>query len=775
MNIAAIICTCRGEIDTHIDMEKIREYCERQQDVKLTQTYEASCSIHDQEDMFKVMDGNIDAMLFIGCSPMYYEKQFQEIFYEKKGINPGKIKFVNIREQLAWIHRAEDKEIVLVKAKKLISAGLEQLRASREIKTENIPNLKSVMVLGGGISGIHATLALANQGYHVYLIEKDAYLGGKQLQLSKAFPRDECSACAITPIINTLSRTPNVEIHSLSEVVDVRGRTGNYMVTIKQTPRFVKDICTNCGDCLNVCNKTVPDEYNFGLVDRKVVTLPNFDTFPRLPFIREEHVDYCRNECAQLCAKVCDVKAIDLTEQPKKIEINVGGIITAIGYDMYKPEEYGYDLSKDILTLEEYERILVSNGIFDGKVLKPSNKQAPKSIAFILCVGARQANKVPYCSRYCCMGTATAIKQTREKLPNAKIYVFYRDIYALGKMGEEYIRETQEFENVEWIRAVPEQFSEIEEGEELSLTISVSGGKLTIPFDMIILATPMVPNEDTENLRELLGLAKTPEGFFKEADMMLAPVSTHDMGKYLAGACVGPRTINESVVDGYAAAASVSRVLSGEEITQFVTISDVDEDICGGEGLCVKTCFFHACSIDKEKKISVVDPTLCRGCGNCVAACPTGARDLLISPSESIYRSIDILAEYQPPEGPKVLGILCEGCAYPAADQVGLSGKSYPLSLTTIHVPCSGRIDPRFVLYAIEKKFDGVILGACYPENCQFIGGNYDLEKRLDLLKELLKARGVNPDRINLLHISYLESEKFKRNVEEFIETLKNR
>ena len=779
MNIGGIFCSCRGEIDKNFNLEDIREYLEKQDDVKFTKVYHASCSINDQEDMFKEINENkIDALLFIGCSPKYYEKLFQDIFFKKTSINPGLIKFVNFREQLRWAHRDQEEKKIVEKAKFVLKAALEDIKNAKPIHTEKIPNLKSALVIGGGISGIHASLALANQGHHVYLIEKSPYLGGVQLQMSKTFPRDECSACAITPIINTLFRTPNIDIFTLSEVIRVRGRTGNYVVTIKQNPRFVKEICTNCHECINVCKNNVPDEYNFNFLERKVITLPRFDTFPKLPFISINDISYCRDECkAKLCTKVCDAKAIDLDEEPKEIEINAGGIIISIGYDIYQSTEYGYGKSKDILTLEEYERILVSTGVFNGDILRPSNRKPPKNIAFILCVGARQPNKIPYCSRYCCMATASAIKQTVEKLPDAKIYVFYRDIYALGKVGDEYIKETQNFPNVEWIRTVPEHFGlkskEIEdELDVLTLKINVSGGKLDITFDMIVLATPMIPNKDTEKIREILGLSKTPEGFFKEADLMLAPVSTYDDGKYLAGTCIGPRTINESIIDGYAAATGISRVLSGNEITQFVTISDVDESICGGEGICVKTCYFHACSIDQEKKISVVDPTLCRGCGNCVAACPTGARDLLIYPSTSYYREIEILSEYKPPEGPRLLGLLCDGCAYPAADQVGLTGKTFPLNLSIIRVPCSGRIDPRFVLYALEKGFDGIILGACYPENCQYIGGNYDLEKRVDLLKELLKSRGIDEKRVHLLFISYLESDKFVKEIKSYIQNL---
>ncbi|MFX0132740.1 MAG: hydrogenase iron-sulfur subunit [Candidatus Hodarchaeota archaeon] len=777
MNIGAIFCSCMDEITYYLKLDKLVDFCQKQPDVKLAKITEATCSRNVQEGLFKdISDNNIDAVLLIGCSPKYYEKSFQEIFFEKIKINPGFIKFANIREQLVWAHRENNEEELLEKARFIILASLEELRNAKPIETEKVPNLKSVLVIGGGISGIHAAMTLANQGFFVHLVEKDAYIGGRQLRFSKAFPRDECSACALMPIINTLSRTPNIEIHSLSEVVNVKGRTGNYLVTIKKHPRFIQETCNNCRECINVCKKSVLDEYNYNLTKRKVIFLPNFDPYPRIPFIRQEDIKLCQ-DCTQLCVKVCDLKAIDLKDKEKEIEVNVGGIITAIGYDMYQPTEFGYGKSKDVLTLEEYERILVPKGIFQGEILRPSDKKPPKDIAFILCVGARQTGKIPYCSRYCCMATAAAIKQTVEKLPDTKIYVFYRDIYAIGKMGEEYIKETQNFENVEWIRAVPEAFQKVDDNipeisNHLNITISVSGGKLTIPFDMIVLVTPMVPNKDIVDLRDLLGLAKTPEGFFKEADLMLAPVSTHDMGKYLAGACVGPRTINEAIVDGYAAAASISQVLSGDEITQFVTISKVDESVCGGEGVCVKTCFFHACSIDPEKKVSVVDSTLCRGCGNCVAACPTGARDLLLYPTESLYRSIDIFSEYSPNKGPKILGLLCDGCAYPAADQVGLSGKTYPLNINIIRVPCSGRIAPGFLLYAFEKGIDGIILGACHLENCQFSYGNFILEKRIDLLKELMKSKGIDQNRLKIINISYLESDLFAKELNDYINVL---
>ena len=171
MDIGAIFCTCRGEIGSHLNLEKLKEIVKKEPDVKFAEIFEASCSIHDQETVIKNLYGNgVQALLFIGCSPKYYETQFQEIFFDKMNINPGLIKFANIREQVAWAHRKQDEEVLIEKASNVVSAALEQLRSAKDIETEKVPNLKSVLVIGGGISGIHATLALANQGYYVYLI-----------------------------------------------------------------------------------------------------------------------------------------------------------------------------------------------------------------------------------------------------------------------------------------------------------------------------------------------------------------------------------------------------------------------------------------------------------------------------------------------------------------------------------------------------------------------------------------------------------------------------
>jgi heterodisulfide reductase subunit A len=772
MNIAIIFCSCRNAISRYIDLEPIRKEVIGEKDVVAAKILQGSCSIGDQESIVKVIkEKQANALIFVGCSPQYYEKQFQDIFFKNININPGMIKFVNIREQLVWVHKDQTEIALREKAMVMIRAALAEVRASKPIGIEKITNLKSALVIGGGISGMYATISLANQGFHVDLVEKSPYLGGRQLLMSKAFPRDDCSSCSMAPLINNVARLPNVRIHTNSVIKKVKGRSGHYMVTITQNPRYIEKSCTNCGQCMSVCPQYVENEYNYGLDTRKTLFHPTFGAFPIIPFINERDINYCRDECKQLCTKVCDTKSINLHMTPQDFEIETGAIITAIGYDMYQPDEYGYGTNRDILTIEQFERLLVSNGVYEGKVLKPSNRQPPKSIGFILCVGARQSNKVPYCSRYCCMATATAIKQAIEVLPNTKIYVFYRDIYAMGKSGEDYIKEVQAMKNVEWIRTIPE-FIPDPEGKEINLQVYVAGGKLIMPFDMLVLVTPMVPNKDTEQIREIMGLSKTPEGYFKESDPLFSPIETYEEGKILAGSCIGPRTINECVVDGYAAASSVSRLLSGEIITQFVKISDVDKKVCGGCGICVKTCLFHACSIDETNKLSITDPSLCRGCGNCVAACPSGARDLLFSPTQSIYNYIDQLAKYKPPTGPKILGMLCEGCAYPAADTVGLSGLNYPINISSIRVPCSCRIDPRFVLHGLEQQFDGVLIGACHPENCQYIGGNYDMERRMDLLKTILQTKGISEQRVRVLFVSYLEGNRFKKDVEEFINIL---
>jgi coenzyme F420-reducing hydrogenase delta subunit/Pyruvate/2-oxoacid:ferredoxin oxidoreductase delta subunit len=347
--------------------------------------------------------------------------------------------------------------------------------------------------------------------------------------------------------------------------------------------------------------------------------------------------------------------------------------------------------------------------------------------------------------------------------------MFYRDIYPVGKNGDRFVQSVMELDNVEPIRAIP---TRMESNGGIELEVKEGGKSHQVPVDMLVLATALVPNEQTENIRTALDIDIDEDGFFRELNPTTAAVNTTDEGKFICGSCAGPKTISESISDGAAAAASLAKVLGQETIAHEIFVSRVDEDLCGGCGTCVKTCMFRASTINNDKHVSQIDIMRCKGCGNCVTACPSGARDLLLFPNAYFKEAVETLSKYDPP-GPKILAMLCNGSAYGGADQAGLSGFKYPANVVSIRVPCAGRVNAQHVLYAFEKGFDGVLIGDCHHGNCHFIVGNTDMERRINLFREVLRSRRIDDDRLRIESMSANDGKKYADAVRKFVADLK--
>ena len=771
MRIGVFLCKCRGEAGNIIDMEKLAGEFRTYEGVALSETNTALCASNAYERIRKaIKNHDLDRVVIGACSPKYYEEVFRRNI-EDAGLNPGYLQMANLREQCAWPHRREPEE-AYKKARRLLQVAVENVKLNQPIQLEKSEVNKSVLVIGGGIAGMHSALSLAEQGIKVHLVEKSAVIGGYQVRFAKAFPRDECSPCAFAPIITRLVNNPLIEIHSLSEVINVSGRVGEYYITVRKHPRYVDaSKCTNCGDCTTVCPKEIPNKYEFELGNHKRIHIPYAEAHPHCHVVSPDYIEDCRNNCHRYCEKICSQNAVDLDMEAKDVQLTVGGIIVCTGYKLYEPDEFHYTESKNVVTLNEYERIIAADGVTDGQVKRLSDGREPKSIAFILCVGSLDPEKNPYCSKYCCMASATLISQTKEKLPDSKVYVFYKDIQTVGKMGDAYVRRTQDMDGVEWIRSVPIS-SRLLDDDRISLRINANGGLMDVDVDMVVLANALEPGEKSDELRKIVGLDKTEEGFYREADIMLDPVATFDSGKYICGTCVGPKAIAETITEARSAAASIASILGSENITQEVLVSKVNEDLCGNCRVCLRTCVFGAINMDEERGVSTTDSTLCRGCGNCVAACPSGARDLISYPNDSYKSAIDILAGHETEE-PKVLVFACNGCAYPAADQGASIGGEYPSNVAIIRVPCAGRVDTQYVEYAFARGFEGVYIGTCHLGSCHFVVGNEDLFKRMDLIKPLLEAKGISRDRVRIVETSPTEGTKFVQEVKHFIDDLK--
>jgi len=424
---------------------------------------------------------------------------------------------------------------------------------------------KVVMVVGGGISGIQASLDLASRGYKVYLVEKSPSIGGRMAQLDKTFPTMDCSMCILAPKMIDCSHHHNVQLLTYSEVKGVKGTPGNFVVTVLRKPRFVDETkCTGCGICADHCPVEVPNEFDENLGMRKAIYMPFPQAVPRAMAIDKNNCIECG-----LCQKMCQAGAVDLKQQPKETELNVGAIIVSIGFDLFDPAQiptYGYGRYRNVVTALELERLLCASGPTGGHLIRPSDGKIPRKIAFIQCVGSRDRRfGTTYCSSICCKYSVKDAVLIREHEPNATVSIFYIDLRAFGKGFQEFVNRAKSEYGVRFIRSSPGEI--MENPVTKSLTIwyedTVAGRIENQEFDLVVLCPALVPRSDAKELAKVLGASVDDYGFFKASNVLTNPVDTTVPGIFACGYCLGPKTgdIPDSIMQGSATAARVAEVL----------------------------------------------------------------------------------------------------------------------------------------------------------------------------------------------------------------------
>jgi len=427
----------------------------------------------------------------------------------------------------------------------------------------------SVLVIGAGITGIQSSLDLADKGFKVYLVEKSPSIGGSMAKLDKTFPTNDCSMCTLAPKMVETSRHPNIELLTYSEVVGLEGTAGNFKAKIKKKPRYViEEKCTGCGDCIEKCptkKMNIPSEFDHGMGTRKAIYIPFEQASPLVATIDTENCLHFKTGKCGICQKTCLAEAIDFEQQEEIIDVDVGAVIVATGFDVLAPTmrtEYGYGKYKNVITAIEYERLMSASGPTRGHIQRLSDGKKPEKIAWIQCVGSRSGRLGnPYCSRVCCMYATKEALVTKEHEPDIDPYIFYMDLRAYGKEFEEYYHKADET-GVTYIRARPAEVWETKEGDVMIRYEDTYTGEIKEEkFDLLVLSSAIIPSRSNQELAEALGVELDENGFFKEKDIISSPMESSRPGVFLSGCSQSPKDIPDSVAQGSAAAAMVMDIL----------------------------------------------------------------------------------------------------------------------------------------------------------------------------------------------------------------------
>jgi quinone-modifying oxidoreductase subunit QmoA len=383
---------------------------------------------------------------------------------------------------------------------------------TEEQKAEDQIKMGSILVVGGGISGLTATLEAAEVGYEVFLVEQNPYLGGRVAQLKHYFPKLCPPTCGLEINFKRIKDNPRIKYFTLAEVESVSGGPGNYDVTITLNPRYVNEKCTCCGECEKACSADIPNEFNFEMDSTKGAYLPHQMAFPMRYVMSPKIVG---TDDAKRSVDACKYDAIDLSMQPKTIDLKVGAIIWATGwkpYDASKIDNLGIEY-KNVITNMMMERLAAINGPTNGKVLRPCDNKEVSKVAFVQCAGSRDENHLPYCSYICCMASLKQATYVREQYPEAKIYIFYIDVRAPGQRYEKFYRNIKKDENIFLIKGKVAEVTEDPSSKDITLVAenAVTGEKVQETVDMAVLATGMVPN--TAGMKLPGGLKCDPDGF----------------------------------------------------------------------------------------------------------------------------------------------------------------------------------------------------------------------------------------------------------------------
>lgn len=420
------------------------------------------------------------------------------------------------------------------------------------------------LVVGGGIAGLQSALDLADQGFQVAIVDKDASIGGKMIRLSKVFPTLDCASCITTPKMAAAAHHDNIRLFTYCDIVSLDRQTGMVRAAVTQQPRYVDEQkCIGCRQCEYNCPVYVDDGEQGGFSATKAISIPFCNAIPQTAILDVENCMLCGK-----CAKVCPTDAVDYFQQPENFVIQAKTAILATGFDVTPLEnkrQYGNGMIPNVITALQMERLLAPHGPYN-RVLRPSDGMEPDSIAYIQCAGSRDKSMgVSYCSRVCCMYAIKQAMLLSGSLPLADITIYYMDIRAFGKGYEQFYQNAKAM-GIEFVKGKVASIGEGENGT-VSLRYEAQNGEgvTTADHDLVVLSLGMIPGWNPQGV---CPVSVDSDRFIKTIQPKLSPTCTDMEGVFVAGAAAGPKDIVDTITESGAAAMEAAKYLERTNLSR---------------------------------------------------------------------------------------------------------------------------------------------------------------------------------------------------------------